>query len=101
MNFRVYLLPQTGPKTDSDVVMRFLREDEMTDEQREARDVVQTITRSKLVPVQNQGKHKPSKVAEKVSEALGVTFSVFGHRVAAWQHYKVRPDSSTDRHRAD
>src|SRR5436309_16269 len=28
-DFRVLLLPQTGPKTESDAVMRFVREDEI------------------------------------------------------------------------
>jgi hypothetical protein len=96
-DFRVYLLPQTGPKTDSDVVMRFLREDEMTDEQRQARDVVQTITRNKLVSVQNKGKHKPGAVARSVSEGLKVRFSVQGHHVPAWRYYEVRPETAADR----
>lgn len=50
-DFRVLLRPQTGPKTDGDTVVRFVREDEMSDEQRKARDVVQTIVRRKRVPV--------------------------------------------------
>ncbi len=93
-DFRVLLLPQTGPKSESDVVMRFLREDEMTDEQREARDVVQTIVRNMQVAVQNKGRHKPGVVAKLVSNQLGVKFSAFGHHVAAWRHYAVRPESN-------
>jgi hypothetical protein len=68
-DFRVLLLPQTGPKTESDAVMRSVREDEMTDEQRRARDVVQTIVRNKLVAVQNKGRHKPGTVARLVSKS--------------------------------
>jgi len=96
-DFRVLLLPQTGPKSDSDVVMRFVRDDEMTDEQREARDVVQTIVRNKQVAVQNKGKHKPGAVAKIVSDRLGVKFSAFGHHVAAWKHYGVRPERNDGR----
>lgn len=91
-DFRVLLLPQTGPKTEADAVMRFVREDEMTAEQRQARDVVQNIVRNRLVPVQNKGRHKPGTVAKLVSQKLGVKFSPFGHHVAAWRHYEVRPD---------
>jgi hypothetical protein len=96
-DFRVLLLPQTGPKTESDAVMRFIREDEMTPEQRQARDVVQTVVRNKTVSVQNKGRHKPGTVAKLVSEKLGVKFSPFGHHVAAWRHYKVRPDTGAAR----
>ncbi len=96
-DFRVLLLPQTGPKTETDAVMRFVREDEMSDEQRRARDVVQTIVRNKPIAVQNKGRHKPGTVAKLVSEDLGLKFSNFGHHVAAWRHYRVRPDKSAAR----
>jgi hypothetical protein len=96
-DFRVLLLPQTGPKTESDAVMRFVREDEMTDEQRRARDIVQTIVRNKPVSVQNKGHHKPGSVAKHVSEGLGVQFSNFGHHIAAWHYYEVRPDKHAPR----
>ena len=95
-DFRVLLLPQTGPKTDADAVVRFVREEDMTDEQRAARDVVQTIVRTKQVPVQNKGRHKPSTVAKMVQEALGVRFTVSAH-TAAWRHYKVRPEKGASR----
>lgn len=96
-DFRVLLLPQTGPKTESDAVMRFVREDDMTPEQRRARDVVQTIVRNKTVGVQNKGRHKPGTVAKLVSEALGVKFTNTGDHVAAWRYYKLRPDKHAAR----
>jgi hypothetical protein len=96
-DFRVILLPQTGPKTEADAVVRFVREDEMSEEQRRARDVVQTIVREKAVPVQNQGKYKPGRVAAMVEEQLGVRFSTFAHHTPAWQHYEVRPDKHASR----
>jgi hypothetical protein len=92
-DFRVLLLPQSGAKTGADAVIRFVREDEMTPEQRQARDVVQNIVRNKLVPVQNKGRHKPGTVAKLVSQRLGVRFSPSGQHVAAWRHYKVRPNT--------
>jgi hypothetical protein len=96
-DFRVLLLPQTGPKSEADAVVRFVREEEMTDEQRKARDVVQTIVREKAVPVQNKGKHRPSRVAAMVQEQLGVRFSVFAHHTPAWQRYSVRPNKGSAR----
>lgn len=96
-DFRVLLLPQTGPKTEADAVMRFVREDEMTPEQRQARDVVQTIVRNRPVAVQNKGRHKPGTVAKRVSERLGVRFTNFGHHVASWRYYQVRPEQNAAR----
>jgi hypothetical protein len=95
-DFRVLLIPQTGPKTDADTVMRFVREEEMSDEQRKARDVVQTIVRKQNVSVQNMGRYKPGKVAQLVQEQLGMSFSLYGDHVRAWQYYKVRPDKHAD-----
>jgi len=77
--------------------MRFVREDEMTDEQRRARDIVQTIVRNKPIAVQNKGRHKPGTVAKLVSEKLGVPVTNFGHHVSAWRYYDVRPDKHAAR----
>jgi hypothetical protein len=96
-DFRVYLLPQTGPKTEADAVMRFLREEEMTDAQRAARDTVQTIVRNKPVAVQNRGKHRAGAVAEQVQQRLGLMFTTHRHHTRAWRHYKVRPASGAAR----
>src|SRR5947207_14419206 len=84
---RVLLLPQTGTKGENDVVMRFVREEEMTDEERGARDVVQTIVRNKQVPVQNKGTLKPKAVAERVSKELGLVFTLTGDHVRVWRHF--------------
>lgn len=90
-DFRVLLLPQTGPKTEADAVIRFVREEELTDEQRQARDVVQTIIREKQLPVQNKGKYKAGHIAEAVSAELGVKFRASSHHARAWRYYKIRP----------
>ena len=95
-DFRVLLLAQTGPKTEADAVMRFVREEEMTDEQRQARDVVQTIVRTKSVSVQNKGRHKPGAVAATVAMKLGIKFTP-NHHAKAWKHFKIRPASGADR----
>ena len=60
--FRVYLVQQTGPKTEADVSMRFVRFDDLSEEERSKLEQVQTIVREKQVPVSNVGKHKPSDV---------------------------------------
>ncbi len=92
-DFRVLLILQTGPKTEADVAMRFVRLDELPEKQRADLDVVQTIVREKQVPVQNAGKHKPSAVSREVRKALGVKFHHTSHHSRAWRYYKVRPES--------
>ena len=90
-DFRVLLIPQTGPKSEADVAMRFVRLDQLPSEQRDQLDIVQTIVRDKRVPVSNVGKHRPSYVCTKVSETLGVKFTPAWDHVKVWKHYKVRP----------
>lgn len=96
-DFRVLLLPQTGPKTEADAVVRFVREEDMTEEQRQARDVVQTIVRTRQIPVQNKGKHKPKAVCEMVQAALGIRFHHASHHHRAALHYEVRPAAGSAR----
>ena len=91
--FRVYLVQQTGPKTEADASMRFVRYDDLSAEERAKLDQVLTIVREKQVPVSNAGNHKPSDVCRRVSEVLGVKFSPYSDHVRAWRHHKIRPET--------
>jgi hypothetical protein len=95
--FRVYLVQQTGPKTEADASMRFVRYDDLSEEERAKLDQVQTIVREKQVPVSNAGNHKPSDVCRAVSEVLGVRFTPSSDHVRAWKYYKVRPETGNAR----
>ena len=88
--FRVFLTQMTGPKSEADAAMRFVHADDLTDEQRDALDLVQTIVRDKQVPVSGKDKLRPSQVCEKVEEALGIRLSPSSHHARAWKHYGVR-----------
>lgn len=90
-DFRVFLIPQTGPKTEADVAMRFVRVEDLPKQEQEQVDVVQTIIRDKQVPVQNAGRYKPSEVARRVEEAIGFHFDPSSAHVKAWRFYGVRP----------
>jgi hypothetical protein len=92
-DFRVLLIARTGPKTEADAVMRFVREDEMPEE---AREVVQTIVRTRSIAVQNKGRYKPGGVSFKVQEGLGWPFTITDH-TSAWRHFEARPPTDTDR----
>lgn len=88
--FRVFLIPHTGPKTGADAAMTFVKMDELDATQKAAMDQVQTIIRDKHVPVANLGFLKPTEVAAKVAAGLGQAFSVHDH-TKAWRYYGVRP----------
>lgn len=89
-DFRIYLVPHTGPKTEADAAMTFVRLEELTDEQRSVMGQVQTIIRDRLVPVSDLGALLPGKVAEAVEAAIGRPFTLHNH-VQAWRHFGVRP----------
>jgi hypothetical protein len=95
-DFRVLLIPQTGPKSEADVAMRFVRLEELPEKQRSDLDVVQTIVRDKQVPVQHAGRSKPSAVCREVEKALGVRFTPSSDHARAWRYYKVRPVAGDD-----
>jgi hypothetical protein len=91
--FRVYLVQQTGPKTEADASMRFVRFDDLAEDERTKLEQVQTIVREKQVPVANMQRHRPSDVCKRVSEVLGVRFTASSDHVRAWKHYGVRPET--------
>lgn len=92
-DFRVYLVPHTGPKTQADAAMTFVKLADLTPEQRAAMDQVQTIIRDKQIPVANLGHLKPGEVARRVSTGIGRQFSISDH-TKAWRHYGVRPSTN-------
>lgn len=92
-DFSVYLVPHKGPKTEADASMTFVREDDLTDEQRALLDQVQTIIRNKHVPVEDLNGLKAGEVVEQVDARLDVSFNMHMH-TQAWRHYGVRPKNS-------
>ena len=100
--FRITLIPQVGAKSEADAVINFVRLDELTPEQREQVEHLQTIVRNKQVPVTDDGL-LPKEVATEVGERLGVKFTTTDH-TKCWQHFKVRPtrgDPHPERTNAD
>lgn len=102
--FRITLLPQTGPASKSDVAMRFVRWDDLTEEQRAKLNRMQTIIREKRIPVAAKDFLKPSAVARRVEQELGVHFNVSSDHAKAWRYYEVRPawgDEHPERTKSD
>ncbi|NED65414.1 hypothetical protein G3I15_31250, partial [Streptomyces sp. SID10244] len=93
--FKVYLIPHKGAKTEADAAMTFVKDDELTDEQRAVMDQVQTIIRDKKVPVSDLESLLPTEVVERVSAKLKVPFNMTIH-TQAWKFFGVRPPSGAD-----
>jgi hypothetical protein len=72
--------------------MTFVREDELTDEQRSVMDQVRTIIREKKVPVGGSEEFLPGQVVEKVKAHIDRDFTLHMH-TQAWRYFGVRPPS--------
>lgn len=93
-DFRVYLIPHTGPKSTADAAMTFVNPADLEEDQKAVVEQVQTIIQEKKIPVSNLDMLKAGDVARQVSAQLGVEFSVAKHHTKAWKYYKIRPTSS-------
>lgn len=89
-DFRIYLMPHTGPKTEADASMTFVHADQFTEEQRAVINQVQTLIREKKVPVEDLTGMRPATVVEEVSARLHRPFTMNTH-TQAWRHFNVRP----------
>lgn len=89
-DFRIYLIPHTGPKSEADASMSFIREDDLTEEQRAAVEQVRTIIREKHVPVEDLNRFKFGEVVEKVAARLNAPFNGYMH-TQAWKYFAARP----------
>ena len=93
--FRLHLVPKQGPP-DADASLTFLREEELSDEQRETlagidpKDTV--IVRERHRPVSNVDKMKPGEAARKIEQSIPFRFSLYYHFILAWKRLGVRPD---------
>lgn len=91
-SFRVYLIPKLGNHaTSSDIAVEFIKYDHDKPDEMEQYMKQIAFIKEKQIQVANQGKLKPSQVAQRVSKAINKPFSVYDHTLA-WKKYKVRPE---------
>jgi hypothetical protein len=92
--FRINLVPKTGPKTEADMSITFIREEDLTNEQREALTDVgragTVLIRERQRAVANADNLKPKAVVEAVQASIPFEFHM-GHFVTAWRKLQVRP----------
>ena len=93
--FRVVLSPKLGPKTGADMSMTFVREDDLSQEERDTlsgiADRGTVVVREKQVPVLYKGHKKPGEATKEIQKQLPFEFTLYGHFVRAWQILEVRP----------
>jgi Protein of unknown function (DUF3644) len=98
--FRVHLLPRTGPKADADVSMSFVREENLSDEERKALAVLgQTgtvVVRERTRRVVNAGLLRPAEVARAVEARLPFRFGLYSHFPPMWRILDARPPGGSD-----
>ena len=94
--FRLHLVPKQGPRPETDVSLTFLREEELSDEQRETLAGLDptgmVIVRERHRPVSNVDKMKPGEAARKIEQSILFRFSLYYHFILAWKRLAVRPD---------
>jgi hypothetical protein len=92
--FRISLVPKLGPKTEADASMTFVREDELSDDERTALSELgrgsQVIVREQTRSVASSDLFKPTVVATKVQEKVPFKVGVH-HVIMAWKKMQCRP----------
>lgn len=106
--FRLNLFPKTGPKTDADLALSFVRADDLTAEQREILANLDkagmVIVRDQIREVANADKLKPTAAADAIQAKIPFRFSVYSHFPRAWSALEARPkagDAHPERTRSD
>lgn len=93
-DFKVYLIPYKGAKTEADAAMTFVHEDELTYDQKGVMDQVRIIIRDRTVPVGGVDEFLPKQVVEQVDTQINRDFTLHMH-TQAWRHFEVRPSSDS------
>lgn len=98
--FRLNLVPQTGAKTAADRALRFVRLDDLSEEDRKTMERLgktgQVIVREQTRDVVGADKLRPSQVVEAVNGRIKYNFNM-NHFVTGWKQTKCRP-SAQDPH---
>lgn len=93
--FRVELVQKGAPKSDADLAVSFVREDELSVDELTAYEVLEKtgriVLRDKARPVSNLGKMRPSEVCKLVEAAIPFRFRPSVEFPQAWKHFKARP----------
>lgn len=97
--FRIHLVPQMGPRTESHISLNFVREDDLSDEQRHALTLLgeagTVIVRERERPVVNSNLMRPNEVVRRVNADIPFKFGLYSNFPRMWKHLKVRPGTDS------
>lgn len=97
--FRVHLVRQLGPKTEADLALNFVREDDLSEEERMTLAGLgregTVIVREQERQVASAGLLKPTQVMERVHAAIPYVYNMH-HFAQSWKHLGVRPPGGAD-----
>jgi len=100
-DFRLFLIPKLGTKAGAEQALEFVREGDLTDEQREILEALgqsgKVIVREQLRAVSSHGLMKPSAASRKIERRIPFKFSVYAQYRYAWLHLNCRPASGAER----
>jgi hypothetical protein len=92
----VHLVPKVGPKTEAGRSLTFVREADLSDEQKAVlQDLGRTgsvVVREQVRPVASAGLMRPSRAVALIQERIPFVFNMH-HFVLAWQATGARPKS--------
>ena len=98
--FRVHLVPRTGPRTGSDIAMTFIRDENLTDDQRRELALLgkagTVIVRERARPIVNAGMLRPAEAARRIDSRLPFRFGLYSHFPQMWKHLQVRPQGGAE-----
>lgn len=90
---RILLVPKTGPRSEADVALEFVRVGDLSPEQAESLQHMQVIIREKEVPVAGMDLHKPGQAAALVESRIPWVFNT-SHHTKCWKYFAVRPEAT-------
>ncbi len=97
--FRVALVPKLGAKQEADRAFTFVREADLTDEQKKALEDLgksgSVIVREQTRPIASEGLMRPGVAMARVQERIPFVFNMH-HLVRAWHKLECRPKTNDE-----
>jgi hypothetical protein len=94
--FRINMIPKLGPKAQADQALTFVREDDLTAEERETLQSLgrtgSVVVREQIRPVSGAGMMRPKQVIESIQARTLFVFNQY-HFVQSWRRLGCRPPS--------
>ncbi|MCL4554409.1 MAG: DUF3644 domain-containing protein [Actinobacteria bacterium] len=95
---RVDIVRKRAPRTDADLAVSFVQEEDLLPQERAAYAALEKtgriILREKERPVSNLGRLRPKGVCEEVEGQIPFRFRHSAEFPVAWKHFRVRPAAS-------